>query len=67
MDESVKQVVEAPIIGSASADPKIEAGLEGEYQEFLRAYKCAFLHWLRSASAPVKENPEQRFARFVAA
>lgn len=65
MDESVKAVVEAPIFGSAASLPNIPEALEGEYQEFLRSYKCAFLHWLRTASSSVKGASERDFARFL--
>lgn len=65
MDESVKAVVEAPIFGSAASSPTIPDELEGEYQEFLRSYKCAFLHWMRTASSSVKGASERDFARFL--
>jgi hypothetical protein len=56
----------APILGAAAAAadrPAPPPAFQGEYAEFLRAYKTAFVHWLRTEV--VRKDSEERFARLL--
>ena len=53
-NQSKTFVLMAPVLASSSGPPPAE--FEGDYAEFLRAYRSAFLHWLREESAGKKSR-----------
>jgi hypothetical protein len=57
-------VVRAPFLGAGASEPPGEA-YEGDYLEFLRAYRVAFLHWLRERAAPGAGESRRRFAALL--
>jgi len=64
-ESSASVTIQAPILGpDAFPDDQVPAGCRADYVEFLRAYRCAFLYWLRSHAAG-RESP-QRFGETLA-
>ena len=63
----VDQVVSAPILGADAARIELEQGLEGEWQEFTRAYRTCFLYWLRDHFESKESRSRARFAEFLGA
>ncbi len=65
-DGEKSHVVRAPFMGrEATAQVGLSPAFQLDYAELLRAYRCAFVHWLSQAAAG-KESP-QRFASLLAA
>ncbi len=65
-DEAVEQhVVRAPFLGAAGEQEGPPAAFRGDFQEFLRAYRVGFLHWLRAEAAGA--DSAARFAGLLAA
>ncbi len=64
--EGSTTVVRAPFLGPGAAGPP-EAMFAGDYLEFLRAYRVAFVHWLREEAAPSTKESHRRFAEFLSA
>lgn len=66
-DDVVRKLIHAPFFGAREplADPP--APLEEDQSEFLRAYRCAFVHFLRNAGAKSKRDSPERFAAFLVA
>ena len=52
-DEKIKQfVVSGPFLGAAALDSAVPPPLfEGDYREFLRAYRTCFVYWIRTHAA----------------
>ena len=68
-DEKIQRtVVSAPFLGTAAAaqEPDIPATFEGDWQEFLRAYRSGFVYWLRREAAGKAQESRVAFARFLA-
>lgn len=62
-DGVVKKLVDAPFLGSEAEElPAPPKGLEEDQAEFLRAYRIAFIHWLREAGAGSKKVSHEKFA-----
>jgi len=55
-NQSQTFVLLAPVLGASSSGPPPPAEFQGDYAEFLRAYRSAFLHWLREQSAGKESN-----------
>jgi len=56
----------APFLGGAAASKGIPANFFADYQEFLRAYRSCFVHWLRTqAKGAGGEPPPSTFARLL--
>jgi hypothetical protein len=61
-------VVEAPFLGvAAKATKPPPKEFMGDYLEFFRAYKVAFMHWLANESMSQPEEARKRFARIMQA
>ena len=64
-DDKVKEfTVHAPFLGSAAMVPEEE--FLGDYIEFLRAYRVAFLYWLRAESQGSDKKSAAAFAELLA-
>lgn len=62
-DGVIKKLVDAPFLGSGVEElPAPPKGLEEDQAEFLRAYRVAFVHWLREAGAGSKKASHEKFA-----
>lgn len=60
-------VAHAPFLGSAARGrDQPEPRFLGDFREFFRAYKAAFVHYLTSAAAGKEKDSEAAFARFLA-
>ncbi len=57
-------LVRAPFLGE-NATPPPEDSFQGDYLEFLRAYRGAFLHWMREKAAPGTGESHRRFAALL--
>lgn len=67
-DNKGSYVVEAPFLGVAAKATKPPPQIYmGDYLEFFRAYKVAFMHWLANESMPQPEEARKRFARIMQA
>ena len=65
-DAEKNHVVRAPFMGSkALSDASIPPAFHMDYAEFLRAYRCAFVHWLSKAAAGKESG--QRFSKLLLA
>lgn len=61
-------VVTAPVLGSHAADRVgPPSRLEGDYLEFLRSYKSAFLYWLREDGSGSRRDSNAAFAGLLRA
>lgn len=61
-----KHVVRAPFLGSAAAETKPPpAEFNGDWAEFLRAYKSGFIHFLQTAAAGNEKVSRERFATLL--
>ncbi len=61
-----KHVVRAPFLGSAAAETKPPPEqFVGDWSEFLRAYKSAFIYWLQTAAAGNEKVSRERFATLL--
>lgn len=58
-------VVQAPFLGAAGEHGGPPDAFRGDFQEFLRAYRVAFLHWLRVEGAG--KDSAARFTALLAA
>jgi hypothetical protein len=57
-------VVCAPLLGSAAAEStKPPEAFQGDYREFLRAYKSCFMYWLQHHA--VRKKADERFAELL--
>jgi hypothetical protein len=58
--------VSAPFLGTAAATKEVGEEFMGDYQEFLRAYRSCFVHWLASFAKGKGEPPPPRpFAKLL--
>ncbi len=65
-DESERRVVQAPFLGSAAADAEqLPEEFRGDQLEFLRAYRCAFMWWLREKSESSGKKSAAAFASLL--
>ncbi len=65
-DRNEHTTVRAPFLGSATEVKELPHGeYLGDYQEFFRAYKSGFAHWLRSAAAGTRKACETTFAELL--
>lgn len=61
-----KHVVRAPFLGSAAAETKPPPSqFNGDWSEFLRAYKSGFIHWLQTAAVGNEKVSRERFATLL--
>ncbi len=61
-----KYVVRAPFLGSAAAETKPPpAEFNGDWAEFLRAYKSGFIYWLQTAAVGNEKVSKERFATML--
>ena len=61
-----KHVVRAPFLGSAAAETKPPPSeFNGDWSEFLRAYKSGFIHFLQTAAAGPEKVSRERFATLL--
>jgi len=64
-DQSDSRLVYAPFLGAAANTPgPVPATFAGDHNEFLRAYACGFVHWLR-VRAGKRSVVQARFAQFL--
>jgi hypothetical protein len=61
---SSSHVVWAPLLGAHGTGPP-PAPYHADHMEFRRAYRVAFLHWLRTRGAGSKKSSAEAFARFA--
>ncbi len=64
--EEATALARAPFFGPGATESP-EAAFVGDYLEFLRAYRVAFVHWLREEAAPSAKESRRRFAEFLSA
>lgn len=58
--------VTAPFLGQNAATKEVAEDAFGDYQEFLRAYRSCFAHWLATIAKPKGEPPPPRpFAKLL--
>jgi hypothetical protein len=62
-DERQKHLVRAPFLGQAAVAPP-EAFL-GDFAEFLRAYRSAFLYWLEQKAEKRSSDSRQKFGELL--
>jgi hypothetical protein len=61
-----KHLVQAPFLGAVAAETKPPpAEFQGDWAEFLRAYKSAFIFWLQTAAAGPEKPSRERFATLL--
>lgn len=61
-----KHVVRAPFLGSAAAETKPPPSqFNGDWAEFLRAYKSGFIHWLQTAAGGNEKVSREKFATLL--
>jgi len=66
-DAMIKQVViDGPFLGAAAAEAKDPpAAFYGDHLEFLRAYRCCFMWWLKTKSDSSAKKSAAAFADFL--
>ncbi|MFT6362027.1 MAG: hypothetical protein ACJAZ8_000424 [Planctomycetota bacterium] len=65
---SGKHVVMSPFLGtSALKAPVPPTEFLGDYQEFFRAYRTVFMHWLRTEAGSSKKDSAKKFAQLLCA
>ena len=63
-DESNPIVVHAPLLGPVAVElPPVDH--RGDYAEFMRAYRIAFLHWLRTEAGGAAKKSRTSFAHVL--
>ncbi|MBK7876580.1 MAG: hypothetical protein IPJ77_12665 [Planctomycetes bacterium] len=66
-DGGKRELVRAPFLGSAAVATKVPPeAFAGDFAEFLRAYKSAFIHWLQSKALNSEKPSREAFARLIA-
>jgi hypothetical protein len=61
-----RYAVGAPILGPAAGERSAPpSAFQGEYQEFLRAYRSAFLYWLQTEAAGKEDASRAAFAALL--
>ena len=67
-DDTTKHApVRAPFFGSGARDkPLPPREFLKDYMEFFRAYKTAFVHWLREESQPKPADSKAKLAKLLA-
>ena len=66
-DGGKQQLVKAPFLGSAAAQTVVPpTEFKGDFAEFLRAYKSAFIYWLQNKSGGGEKAARESFARLLA-
>jgi hypothetical protein len=63
-DQARTYVLHAPVLGLGATDSPPEAFL-GDYAEFLRAYRAAFLHWLMQRGGGSTNGSRAKFAQVL--
>jgi len=65
-DEKQKTAVVAPFLGPLAQNKELPAQeFLGDYQEFFRAYKCAFTWWLQTIAPGSKSKASKAFAKVL--
>src|SRR5262249_19594639 len=58
--------VTAPFLGTFAANAEVPEAFMPDFQECLRAYRAAFVHWLLTVAKPKADNaPPRPFARLM--
>ena len=61
-----RHIVKGPFLGAAAADVELPpAEFEGDWQEFLRAYRSCFIYWLQNEAASKPEASRTNFAKLL--
>lgn len=55
----------APFFDAAAVAPNPEAKFQGDFAEFLRAYKSAFIFWLQTKSQVTEKPSREKFAMLL--
>ena len=64
--ESRRWVTTGPFLGTAAKDrPQPSEDFDGDHKEFLRAYRTAFVYWLREKGADGKKPSHRAFAELL--
>lgn len=64
-DGGKKHVVHAPFLGSEAQATPPPAAFLGDFAEFLRAYKSAFIFWLQTKASNTDKVSREAFARVL--
>lgn len=65
-DGAERSVVRAPFFGPEASDASIPTKrFQGDYLEFLRAYRSGFLHWLREHGGKSRRDSPAAFGRLL--
>lgn len=65
-DGGKRHVVRGPFLGSAAAaTAPPPAEFAGDFAEFLRAYKSAFIHWLQTRATGNEKSSREAFAKLL--
>ncbi|MFO1010325.1 MAG: hypothetical protein U1F29_09720 [Planctomycetota bacterium] len=65
-DGGKRELVKAPFLGAAAAAGKAPPeAFQGDFAEFLRAYKSAFIAWLQTKSAAGEKVSRETFAKLL--
>jgi len=65
---SGKHVVMSPFLGTSALSAPVPAPeFLGDYQEFFRAYRTVFMHWLRTEAGSSKKDSAKKFAQLLSA
>lgn len=61
-----KMSLVAPFLGSVAAETKPPPEVfKGEFLEFVRSYKCGFIHWLRNVAGGDEKKSREKFAQLL--
>jgi len=64
-ESSAKHLVMAPFLGAGVEPATTPTSLETDYSELLRAYRCAFLYWMRTAGGGSKKASATSWAQWL--
>ncbi len=65
-DLSQRMYIKSPFLGPhAWDDSSLDESYRGDYIEFLRAYRCGFLSWLRLAADGKEKDSRETFAKLL--
>ncbi|MFN0008168.1 MAG: hypothetical protein ACKVXR_09695 [Planctomycetota bacterium] len=59
-------VAKAPFLGAAAAEGQAPPeAFQGDFEEMLRGYKCAFIYWLQSKAGGPDKASREKFAQLI--